>query len=68
MKATATILSLLALSTISLADPVDVQAAPTTEQQVRYGFGLTRGFIQGYEKGMYKRTNYKVQNACLDSV
>ena len=35
-------------------------------QEVRYLSSLLRGFIQGYRRGMYKESNYKVAKECFD--
>ena len=39
--------------------------APTPNQTVSYWFACARGALQGYEQGMYKKTNWVVDPICL---
>ena len=63
-----TIIALLALLAVSsqaalVADANDTIDVVTT----KYYFSILRGGITGYEKGMYKKTNYAVQSNCLST-
>src|SRR5688500_11680896 len=40
-------------------------AEPTPKETVSYWFACARGALQGYEQGMYKKTNWQVNETCL---
>lgn len=44
--------------------PATVEQMPIDQDLVFYSAAL-KGFIDGYYRGMYKRTNYTVSDACL---
>lgn len=48
-----------ALANSMLMDTIPA-AEPTPQQTVTYWFACARGSLQGYEQGMYKKSNYVV--------
>jgi hypothetical protein len=61
--------ALLAIFVIALmvCNPVaaDVTADSQDVVMTKSFFAIMKGFITGYYKGMYKKTNYKTQDECL---
>ena len=77
----AVLLALSAISVVSAANflqageidqPINTltnlgDAKQNTQQLVSFTSAAGRGLLSGYMKGMYKNTNYKPQDKCLDA-
>ncbi len=67
------LLSAVALAVVSATDiiqPDPTRLYATKEEiakQVAFTSAATKGLVSGYMKGMYKNTNYRPQDRCLDT-
>lgn len=61
----AVLLLITACLSSAIAGPVMADQQFTPTQTVNYWFALARGGLQGYEQGLYKYTNYVVNETCL---
>ena len=59
------VLSIALLAILSLATSANAAQEDAIDHSVNFTFAVLKGYITGYYKGMYKKTNYNLDTECF---